>query len=161
MAKRTTPPPGDAPLEVRIVGLSDDIIATLTGLQTRIAALEENDRNLRAQIAALESKITEQARGPMFGATGPVLPPHAQADPDTQVVAAGELAGQLASEIARAHPEDGAFSLDNIEIDMAGALGKDADNVMLGVNPRQAMTGDTATRVKFSLRRRTRIQSVD
>lgn len=159
MAKPTTPASGDGPLEVRIVGLSDDIIATLTGLQSRIAALEESDRSLRAQIAALESKIAEQSRGPMFGATGPVLPP--QADPDTQVVAAGELAGQLAAEIARAHPEDGAFSLDNIEIDMAGALGKDADNVMLGVNPRQAMTGDTATRVKFSLRRRTRIQSVD
>ncbi|MEL6841266.1 MAG: hypothetical protein AAFP85_18425 [Pseudomonadota bacterium] len=155
MAKRATKKDAD-PVDVRIVGLSDDILATLTGLQDRIAALEARDTELREKIAALEAKQQAQPRGGPFGAGGPVLPPTSQNDPDVQVTDAGELASKLADDIVNAHPEDSPFSLDGVEIDLAGAVGHGEDGVVLGTNPRRAVTGDTATRIKFNLRRRTR-----
>ncbi len=157
MAKRATKKDDNGPVEVRIVGMSDDILATLTGLQDRIAAMETREAELREKIAALEAKQDRaQPRGP-FGAGGPVLPPTSQNDPDAQVTDARELASKLADDIVNAHPEDSPFSLDGIEIELAGAVGHDEkDGVVVGTNPRRAITGDTASRIKFNLRRKTR-----
>jgi hypothetical protein len=151
------------PVEVRVVALPEGI-AEAVGLAARLAALEAREAELRETIARLEGRLEEMARaggggGMRFGA---VLPPGPEeAAPEAEEIAAGELVGRLGEEIARAHPEDSPFTLDDVEVDVKGALGGGREGpVMLGLSSKRAPTAETASSLRFTLRRKTRAKVV-
>lgn len=165
MARRPTSGDGEAPLDVRVVALPEGVTALIEDLVARLRAVEGREAELRETVARLEERIEalQQARpGMLLGAGGPVLPPGAApAEEETQQVDLRELAGRLASDIFESQPEDSAFSLDNLEVDLAGAPGLEEGRATFGLSPRRAATGETATRVRFSLRRKTRTKVVE
>ncbi|MEM1277743.1 MAG: hypothetical protein AAGH74_14555 [Pseudomonadota bacterium] len=65
-----------------------------------------------------------------------------------------DLYAAMASDVAKASedlPEG--FIIDDVEVLVRGALGQDGDNVVLGLDQNQQITDETATSLKFTLRR--------
>lgn len=165
MARRPTVGEGKAPLDVRVVALPEGVTALIEDLVARVRAVEAREAELRETVARLEERIEalQEARpGMLLGAGAPALRPGAEsAEEETQVVGMRDLANRLASDVFESQPEDSAFSLDNVEIDLAGSPGLEGERATFGISPRRAATGETATRVKFSLRRKTRTKVVE
>jgi hypothetical protein len=136
-------------------------------MAARLAALEAREADLRATVARLEGRIEELSRGGGAGGGmrfGAVLPPGSEdrAEPESEEIAAGELVGRLGDEIAKAHSDSSPFTLDNVEVQVKGALGGGkAGPVMFGLSSKRPPTADTASSLRFTLRRKTRAKVVE
>lgn len=65
-----------------------------------------------------------------------------------------DLYTQMAAEVGDAAAKlPSGFAIDDVEIEVKGALGREGDDVVIGLDPKQQLTGDSATRLKFTLRR--------
>jgi hypothetical protein len=168
MVKRPTKPKAGPPVDVRVVALPEELSGLLKDLPKRIAELESREAKLTQRVADLEGRIAalqEDASRVRLGGGRPVTAydaPGAGAAEENDLVDVNEMVSSLGNDIFGALPEDGAFTVQDVDIDLAGAAGLDkgAGRSTLGLNPRRAVTGDTATRVKFTLRRRAKTKVV-
>lgn len=65
-----------------------------------------------------------------------------------------ELYSRMATEVSDAAnklPEG--FAIDDVEIEVKGALGQEDGNIVIGLDSKQQISGESATRLKFTLRR--------
>ncbi|MEM8791905.1 MAG: hypothetical protein AAGE80_09805 [Pseudomonadota bacterium] len=69
-------------------------------------------------------------------------------------IATQDLYTAMATEVSKAAEElPEGFVIDDVEVQVRGALGREGDNVVLGLDENQQITDETATSLKFTLRR--------
>lgn len=140
----------------------DEILKRLDRIEGLLTEMSVSFLNLSNRIAELEDRGPQGGGGLLRSALPPEAGGVGDDDDDLTEVSADELLEQFSDQIAKvAAREDSTFSLGDVEVDMGATMGSDGERVMLGANHRRAATPETATRLKFTLRRRMQAQIAD
>ncbi|KPP91074.1 MAG: Vitamin-D-receptor interacting Mediator subunit 17t [Rhodobacteraceae bacterium HLUCCA08] len=142
-----------------------ELLQALKALTAKVEALAEQGA-MRDRIAALEAQVADLRDRP-GGGMGPLMagnPFYRDAAPetdDTQVVDADDVVRALGAQITGSQDPDSDFFMDDVEVEIGGGLGKTGDKVQLGLNAREALRGNATSRVKYTLRRKSRPKVID
>ena len=118
-------------------------------LEQRLVELEVAKTTLAAQLGARDKLIAELRE------TAP--------DERIKAVKTGELFSRFAKaldEAAAAGVESG-FDIDDVEIDVRGALGEEGGALVMGLDAKRQASSETATRLRFRLKRRAEVRQVE
>lgn len=118
-------------------------------LEKRLVELEVAKTTLAAQLGARDKLIAELRE------TAP--------DERVKAVKTGELFSRFAKaldEAAAAGAESG-FDIDDVEIDVRGALGEEGGALVMGLDAKRQASSETATRLRFRLKRRAELRQVE
>lgn len=155
------------PVDVRVVELPAAFTTLLQSLADRLTAMEAREADLRQTIADLQDRIDdlEDGGGMLMGAGAPVTNPLAGPadadDKDTSEVDAGEFVQALGEQILAGSDENSDFTIDNVQIEMIGGLGKRGERAQLATNARKQAVSQNASKISFSVRRRTPTQIIE
>lgn len=79
-----------------------------------------------------------------------------------QMVRPRDILSAFGADIERANKEiPSGFEIADIEVDVKGAIGKDGDDMVLGLDASRLVDSETATRLRFTLRRVATIKTVE
>ena len=119
-------------------------------LKDRIGLLEAERAQLAARIDAQEKLIESLKQEGGRAETA------ARLDPQS-------LFGRFAADVDAAAEQtaESGFEIDDVQVDVRGALGLEGDRVVLGLDAARAPTPETATRLSFRLKRRASVRPVE
>jgi hypothetical protein len=129
--------------------LAESKLGQVDLLEKRLVELEVAKTTLAAQLGARDKLIAELRE------TAP--------DERVKPVETGELFSRFAKaldEAAAAGAESG-FDIDDVEIDVRGALGEEGGALVMGLDAKRQASSETATRLRFRLKRRAELRQVD
>lgn len=143
-----------------------ELMKALEALTAKVDALAEQGA-LRDRIAALEAQVADLRDHP-GGGMGPLMTGNPfyrgdapDVDDDTQVVDAEDVVRALGDQITGSQDPDSDFFMDDVVVEIGGGIGKSGDKVQLGLNAREALRGNATSRVKYTLRRKSRPKVID
>jgi predicted nucleic acid-binding Zn-ribbon protein len=129
--------------------LAESKLGQVDLLEKRLVELEVAKTTLAAQLGARDKLIAELRE------TAP--------DERVKPVETGELFSRFAKaldEAAAAGAESG-FDIDDVEIDVRGALGEEGGALVMGLDAKRQASSETATRLRFRLKRRAELRQVE
>ncbi len=152
------------PIDVRVTELPEAFTSLLQSLADRLTAMEAREVKLLEMISELQSRVDDledAGTGDMLlGAGGPVVNPMAT-DPDTKSVDAGTFAQALGEQILAGSDESSDFTIDNVTVEAVGGLGQDGTRAQITTNAKQQAVSQNASKITFSVRRRTPTQIIE
>lgn len=152
------------PIDVRVTELPEAFTTLLQSLADRLTAMETREAALKETISELQGRIDdledEGPNGTLLGAGGPVVNPLAS-DPDTKSVDAGAFAQALGEQILAGSDESSDFTIDNVTVEAVGGLGHDGSRAQITTNAKQQAVSQNASKITFSVRRRTPTQIIE
>jgi hypothetical protein len=152
------------PIDVRVTELPEAFTILLQSLADRLTAMETREAALQETISELQGRIDDlEEEGPggmLLGAGGPVVNPMA-ADPETKSVDAGAFAQALGEQILAGSDENSDFTIDNVTVEAVGGLGQDGSRAQITTNAKQQAVSQNASKITFSVKRRTATQVVE
>ncbi|NOD95158.1 hypothetical protein GS636_20365 [Ruegeria sp. HKCCD4884] len=152
------------PIEVRVTEMPEAFTLLLKSLSDRLTAMETRENELRQTISDLEDRIDELEDGGemMVGASlPPVTSPLASAaaevmadDKDTQIVDAQKFSQALGEQILAGSNDSDDFTIDNVKVEAFVGLGQDGETAQIATNAKKQVISQNASKVTFSVRRR-------
>ena len=152
------------PIEVRVTEMPEAFTLLLKSLSDRLTAMETRENELRQTILDLEDRIDELEDGGemMVGASlPPVTSPLASAaaevmadDKDTQIVDAQKFSQALGEQILAGSNDSDDFTIDNVKVEAFVGLGQDGETAQIATNAKKQVISQNASKVTFSVRRR-------
>lgn len=152
------------PLNVRVTELPEAFTILLQSLADRMSAMEAREDALRQVISDLEERINDlesgEPGGMLLGAAGPVTNPMAS-DPDTNSVDAEAFSQALGEQILAGSNDSSDFTIDNVTVEAVVGLGHDGTRAQIATNAKQQAVSQNASKITFSVRRRTTTQIIE
>ncbi|WP_170414875.1 MULTISPECIES: hypothetical protein [Ruegeria] len=171
MARKTVKAPKRPPIDVRVTELPEAFATLLQSLADRLTAMEQRETTLLQTISDLQNRIDdlEEGGGGMLMGTGsPVTNPLAQGrsemnsgDEDTQVVDAQEFSQALGEQILAGSDGSSEFTIDNVKVEAVVGLGQDGNKAQIATNAKKQAVSQNASKVTFSVRRRSKTQIIE
>ncbi|WP_170352012.1 MULTISPECIES: hypothetical protein [Ruegeria] len=171
MARKTVKAPKRPPIDVRVTELPEAFATLLQSLADRLTAMEQRETTLLQTISDLQNRIDdleEGGGGMLMGAVSPVTNPLAQGrsemnsgDEDTQVVDAQEFSQALGEQILAGSDGSSEFTIDNVKVEAVVGLGQDGNRAQIATNAKKQAVSQNASKVTFSVRRRSKTQIIE
>ncbi len=171
MATKKVKAPKRAPIDVRVTEMPEAFTTLLQSLENRMTAMEAREVALLETINDLQERIDdleEGSGGMLMGAGNPVMNPMAEGraamgadDPGTQVVNAQEFSQALGEQILAGSDGSSDFTIDNVKVEAVVGLGQDGTKAQIATNARKQAISQNASKVTFSVRRRTATQIIE
>jgi len=118
-------------------------------LEKRLVELEVDRTRLQAQLVARDKLIAELR----------------EKAPDERIreVKTGDIFSRFADAVDAAAASGAAsgFDIDDVEVDVRGALGEADGELVLGLDAKRQTSSETATRLRFRLKRRAQLKQVE
>lgn len=159
------------PLEVRVTELPEAFTTLLQSLADRLTAMETREEELRQTISDLQDRIDdlEEAGEMIVGSglspvTNPLYDTTAQMtaeDEDTQLVDLQEFSQAIEEQILAGSEGSRDFTIDNVTVDAAVGLGQKGDRAQVATNAKKQALSQNASRITFSVRRRSSTQIIE
>ncbi|UAB78704.1 hypothetical protein INR77_02965 [Erythrobacter sp. SCSIO 43205] len=119
-------------------------------VKTRLEALEAEKVSLIAQLSAA-NQLVEKLQADK-----------AQENDAVKTLSTDEIIQKFSEEITAANRmDDSDFEIDDVEVDVRGALGQESGKMVMGFDAKRQASPEAATRIKFSLKRRVQSRIIE
>lgn len=171
MAAKKAKTPKRPPIDVRVTELPEALTVLLQSIENRLTAMEAREVAMLRTISDLQERIDdleEGAGGMLMGVGGPVMSPTAEdriemdsEDTDTQVVDAQAFSQALGEQILAGSDDSSEFTIDNVKVEAVVGLGQDGNRAKIATNAKKQVVSQNASKVTFSVKRRTPTQIIE